>query len=90
VTGTTPPPIAALAPADPQITDYDRAHVTTYMRLLDAADAAAPWDEVARIVLGIDVSADREGARRTYESHLVRARWLSANGFRYLLKTSPI
>jgi len=88
VTGTNPPPIAALAPADPHVTAYDLAHVTLYLRLLDAAAAAAPWDQVTRIVLGLDASADEHGARRTYESHLDRARWLSANGFRELLKPS--
>ena len=32
----------------PQMTDYDRAHLPTYLRLLDATSEGAPWEEVAR------------------------------------------
>jgi hypothetical protein len=88
VTGTTPPPIAALAPTDLILTEYDRAHVTAYLRLLDAAAASAPWQEVAQIVLGLETSVDPQGAHSTYASHLARAQWLVANGFRELLKPS--
>ena len=41
------PPIAETAPTDAQVTDYDRAHLPTYLRLLDAESDGAPWDEVA-------------------------------------------
>jgi hypothetical protein len=53
---------------------------------LDAADEGAPWDEVARLVLGLDPSRDTEGARRIHDSHLARARWISDQGYRDLLQ----
>ncbi len=82
------PPSAAkiedLAPADPRVTDYDRAHVQTYLRLLDAAAARAPWGEAARIVLGVDPENEPERAKRAYDSHLARARWMVERGYRDL------
>ena len=48
------PPIADIAPTQAQLTDYDRAQLATYLRLLDAASEGAPWEEVARIVLDLD------------------------------------
>jgi hypothetical protein len=56
------------------------------MRLLDAADAGAPWDEAARIVLGIDPTREPDRAKRAYDSHLARARWVMDHGYRHLLQ----
>lgn len=56
------------------------------MRLLDAEKARADWREVARLVLGIDPVGQEARARRAYETHLARARWLGAHGYRDLLK----
>jgi hypothetical protein len=78
--------VAKAAPSEPRLTDYDRSHLATYLRLLDAADEGAPWDEVARLVLGLDPSRDTEGARRIHDSHLARARWISDQGYRDLLQ----
>jgi hypothetical protein len=58
----------------------------TYVRLLDAAKVGADWREVSRIVLHIDPDQDAERARRAFESHLARARWLSREGYRVLLR----
>jgi hypothetical protein len=80
------PPIADTAPTDPRLTDYDRSHFVTYLRLIDAASANAPWEEVARIVLSLDTAAKPDAARRTHESHLARARWLCDHGYRDLLR----
>ena len=79
-------PIAETAPTEPQLTDYDRAHLRTYLRLLDAAIEGASWEEATFIILGIDVMADPDRARRVHEEHLTRARWLSQHGYRELLK----
>ena len=81
-----PPPVADTAPSEPRITDYDRSHIATYLRLLDAAADGAPWDEVARVVLGLDPSGDADAARRIHASHLARARWISDQGYRDLLQ----
>ena len=80
------PPVADTAPSDPQLTDYDRAHLRTYLRLLDAAAEGADWEEVARIVLGLDPLAELDRARRVYDTHFARALWLSQHGYREFLK----
>ena len=73
------------APVDHDVTAYDRAHLVTYMRLLDAEAAKADWREVAHLVLAIDPSQDETRARLRYDTHLSRARWLSEQGYRDLL-----
>ncbi|WP_043161743.1 DUF2285 domain-containing protein [Bradyrhizobium sp. Ai1a-2] len=75
------------APSDPTLTPYDREHAVTYMRLLDADADGADWREVAEIVLHIDPKREPERARRTYDSHLNRARWMSRHGYRQLLQS---
>lgn len=80
------PKIADFAPNAPQLTPYDEQNAVTYMRLLDAEADNADWREVARIVLGIDPTLDPDRARRTFESHLARAKWAARHGFRQLLQ----
>jgi hypothetical protein len=48
-----------------------------YVRLLDAAAEGADWREVSRIVLHIDPDQNPEHARRAFDSHRARARWMS-------------
>ena len=81
------PLIADIAPTQAQLTDYDRAHLTTYLRLLDAASEGAPWEEVARIVLELDPALEPDRARRAHETHLARAHWLTEHGYRALLRS---
>lgn len=81
--------VAAFAPSDVVLTGYDHAHVVTYLRLLDAESEDADWREVARLVLGCDPDNDAECSRRTYDSHLQRARWMSTNGYEHLLRGGP-
>ena len=78
-------PIADAPPASEHLTDYDRSHLKTYLRLLDAAADDADWREVAAIVLGLDVETDAERARRVHAAHLERARWMTRTGYRDLL-----
>lgn len=83
-----PPPtpsIADEAPKTQAITAYDRVHHRTYLRLLDADTAGADWREAARDILSLDCSGDPERARRIWQSHLDRARWMTTTGFRLLL-----
>lgn len=75
-------------PGDARLTDYDRAHLTTYLRLLDAETEGAPWEEVTTVIFGIDPKADHRRAELVYQSHLARARWMTANGFRHLIRSS--
>ena len=74
-----PQPISDAPPASDHLTDYDRSHLKTYLRLLDAAA------EDATIVLGIDPEADPERAHRVHSAHLERARWMTRAGYRDLL-----
>lgn len=82
------PEIAPEAPSDPELTPYDRTHLITYLRLLDADVEGAPWDEVARIVLAIDPVVEPQAARRAHETHLRRARWMTEAGYKLLLQNA--
>ncbi len=79
------PPIADSAPSEPQLTDYDRTRFAIYVRLLDAADEGARWEEVSRIVLGIDPLREPARAKKAYDTHLARAQWLSKQGYKEFL-----
>lgn len=79
------PPVEDVAPTAAILTGYDEQHLVTYLRLLDADAEGADWQEVTRIVLHIDPSHEPERARRAWESHLARARWMTEKGYRHLL-----
>lgn len=78
-------PFADQAPEDPRLTDYDRAHLKAYLRLLDAAADGADWREVVAVIFGLDPEAEPERARAMHDTHLARARWISAQGYRDLV-----
>ncbi|UFZ02620.1 DUF2285 domain-containing protein [Bradyrhizobium ontarionense] len=80
------PDVDDLAPTEDRLTAYDDEHISTYLRMLDAAAEGADWREVARIVLHIDPDREPERARRAYDSHLARAKWMSSTGYRHLLR----
>jgi hypothetical protein len=77
--------VADTAPDEPTLTPYDEQHAVTYVRLLDAEKDSAEWQEVARIVLHVDPDKDPARARRCYETHLARAKWVARHGYRDLL-----
>jgi hypothetical protein len=80
------PDVAYLAPYDLALTPYDQEHAVTYMRLLDADAEGADRRGVARIVLHIDSDREPDRARRGFDSHLARARWMTRYGYRLLLQ----
>ena len=80
------PSVDDLAPTASILTGYDERHTVTYLRLLDADAEGADWREVAKIVLRIDPAHEPDRARRAWESHLARARWMSEKGYRHLLQ----
>jgi hypothetical protein len=84
--GTSPLPVADLVPCDDKITPYDQAHFSRYLRLLDAVDTGASSDEMCRTILDRDPVADPDGAKKTLESHLARARWMCERGYKDILK----
>jgi hypothetical protein len=78
--------IAVEAPNDATLTGYDQAHASHVSSPSRCRNDGADWREVARLVLGCDPDTDPECARRTYDSHLARARWMTTNGYRHLLR----
>jgi Uncharacterized conserved protein (DUF2285) len=80
------PPVADQAPTAAVLTAYDKTHLVTYLRLLDADAAGAEWTEITRIVLRIDPVREPERARRAFESHLSRAKWMTEHGYQHLLR----
>jgi hypothetical protein len=85
------PPVRDEAPTDDAITDYDQMLFVTYLRLLDAeADGSATWEEVCRIVLRIDPAREPARARRAYDTHMARARWMTEVGWRHLMRMSRL
>lgn len=80
------PMVDDVAPTAMILTGYDECHAVTYLRLLDADAEGADWQEVARVVLHIDPVREPRRARRAWESHLARARWMTEKGYRHLLQ----
>jgi hypothetical protein len=78
--------VADTAPSDSVLTVHDEEHLITYLRLLDADAEGAGWRDVARIVLNIDPEHESDRARRAFDSHLSRARWMTEHGYRHLLR----
>jgi hypothetical protein len=74
-----------IAPTAAILTGYDERHLVTYLRLLDADSDGADWQEVAKLVLRIDPATEPDRARRAWETHLARARWMTEKGYRHLL-----
>lgn len=80
------PDIADAAPWSEALTDYDLRHLAVYLRLLDAEQDDADWREVTRVLLRRDPDAGEVEARRCWESHMQRARWMTEAGYRLLLE----
>jgi Uncharacterized conserved protein (DUF2285) len=80
------PNIADTAPDEPFLTGYDEQYLVLYLRLLDADAEGADWRDVVKVVLEIDPNKEPQRARRVWESHLARARWMTTNGYRHLLR----
>jgi hypothetical protein len=59
----------------------------TYMRVLDADQQGADRRKVSRIVLRVDPDTGADRARIAFESHLSRARWMTEQGYRRLLRS---
>jgi len=84
----TTPPFDDRPPAADRITAYDERHFVTYLRLLDAAEEGADWQEAAQIIFGLDSQARPDHARLVHDAHLERALWMTTRGYRHLLEMS--
>jgi len=80
------PDVAYTAVTDSVLTVYDEEHIITYLRLLDADAAGADWQDVAEIVLHLDPVLEPGRARQAFDSHLARAKWMTEQGYRHLLR----
>jgi hypothetical protein len=76
-----------VAPSGTDLTDYDRAHIRLYMRLLDAAADGADWREAVVVLFAIDPVREPDRARKVHDSHLARARWMTETGYKHLLRS---
>jgi Uncharacterized conserved protein (DUF2285) len=85
---TTPldPDVAGTAPSVSVLTVYDEENVITYLRLLDADAEGADWREVPRIVMHLDPKRESDRARKAFDSHLSRAKWMTEHGYQHLLR----
>ncbi len=72
-------------PDSDHLTDYDRAQLKLYARLLDAEADGADFSEIAHYLFGIDAADEPERARLVHDSHLDRAHWIAEQGYRELL-----
>jgi hypothetical protein len=77
--------LADEAPGADTLTGYDEEHLITYRGLLDAEHDGAEWDEAALLILSIDPIREPARARRAWETHLARAKWLVERGYGRLL-----
>jgi hypothetical protein len=75
-------------PQSAALTTYDREHLKTYLRLLDSEADGAGWEEVVCVIFGLDPGKEPARAERVYNSHLARAKWMTENGFRSLIRSS--
>lgn len=78
-------PFEDVPPDGDVLTAYDLAHLEVYIHLLDA-DKAAPerWQQAVASLFGIDATQESDRARRVYDGHLARARWMTEVGYRQL------
>lgn len=74
-----------VAPDVPMLTPYDEAHLTDYLRLLDADTEGADWREAAARIFGVDPAAELHRFERMHATHLARARWMTEVGYAHLL-----
>ncbi len=73
-------------PSNARLTSYDKRHLATYLRLLDAAREGADWHEAVKVIFGLDAQREPKRARLVYDSHLARAHWMTRSGYLHLLQ----
>lgn len=71
-------------PNSETVTEYDRLHFVTYLRLLDATAEGANWEEIASLIFGVDPSLEPDRIKAMFDSHLERARWMARSGYRQI------
>jgi hypothetical protein len=82
----TEAPFRDRPPLTDRVNAYDEQHLAIYLRLLMADEEGADWREVVLVLFGLDPAQDPRRAKIVHESHLARARWMTATGYRHLLE----
>jgi hypothetical protein len=72
--------------SDAKLVDDQGAKPTRALMPPLAYPKVADWREVVRIVLNIDPEQEPNRARRVFDSHLARAKWVSNVGYKQLLR----
>lgn len=72
--------IEHIAPDSVSVLDYDRRNLLTYAELLEADAAGIGWEAGSLAILLVDPCIEGGAARRCWESHLARARWITGDG----------
>jgi hypothetical protein len=80
------PDVSDTAPSDPVLTGYDEEHVITYLRLLDADAAGADCATSHASCCIFDPEHESDRARRAFDSHLSRAKWMTERSYRHRLR----
>lgn len=80
--------VADVVESPDAITLYDQQHFITYARLLDAEAQHADWRDVARLVLRLDPESNPDEARRCWQAHLDRAKWIVTTGVKQMVEQS--
>jgi hypothetical protein len=80
------PAVADTAPTAETLTVYDEQHLPTYLRLIDADADGADWREITQTLLRIDPGREPGRARKAFDSHLARAKWMTEHGYQQLLR----
>ena len=81
----TAPDFEDQPPQTDRLSAYDERHLVTYLRLLDAEKEGAHWEEAVAIIFAIDPASEPDRARRVYDTHLARARWMTEHGYKHLM-----
>lgn len=85
----TAPSFRDEAPSGDTLTDYDRAQIKLYVRLLDAEADGADWKDAVEVIFGVNPTLEPERARKLYATHLARAHWMTEHGYKILRGTGP-
>src|SRR3954466_5353096 len=68
--------IADTAPSGKLLTSYDKEHLATHLRLLDAHAEGAGWRESHEWCCALIGKMNVIGVRKAFDSHLSGARWM--------------
>jgi hypothetical protein len=69
-----------------EVTEYDLGHLEIYRLLLVMTQEGATDESLCLEVLNIDPNRESKRAREVLRQHLDRARWMTTDGYRHLVR----